>query len=257
MFTSRVGRHPPAAAAGAWPAAAQVKEYRAVVPADAQTDTGMFDVHRVGDRLLFEIPDALLGRDMLIMSRYARTQDGLADGGADMAPNIVVRWERRDDRIVLRGVSHRTGADAGTPLALAVENSNFAPVLQALPIAARGDGTSVVDVTDMYMADTPAFSLPRSGGRSWRPELRPRAQLARMVAQLPDQRRSTGGADVRGRPAAVEPARRLAQLRGEPLDDPAAGRADDAALLRRARRLHLQPADRLLERPTRASGRSA
>jgi hypothetical protein len=116
---------------------------------------------RVGDRLLFEIPDALLGRDMLIMSRYARTQDGLADGGANMAPNIVVRWERRDDRIVLRGVSHRTGAEAGTPIALAVENSNFAPMLQALPIAARGRASSVVDVTDMYMTDTPAFSLPR------------------------------------------------------------------------------------------------
>jgi hypothetical protein len=147
----------------AWPAAAgaQEKDYGTVVPVGAQTDAGMFDVHRVGDRLLFEIPDALLGRDMLIMSRYARTQDGLADGGATMAPNIVVRWERRDDRIVLRGVSHRTGAESGTPLALAVENSNFAPVLQALPIAARGPASSVVDVTDMYMTDTPAFSLPR------------------------------------------------------------------------------------------------
>jgi hypothetical protein len=142
-------------------AAAQEKDYRSVVPESAQTDPGMFDVHRVGDRLLFEIPDALLGRDMLIMSRYARTQDGLADGGANMAPNIVVRWERRGDRIVLRGVSHRTGAEAGSPIALAVENSNFAPILQALPITARGTASSVVDVTDMYMTDTPAFSLPR------------------------------------------------------------------------------------------------
>ncbi|CAN5360459.1 zinc-dependent metalloprotease [soil metagenome] len=157
---------------------AQEQDYQSVVPATAQTDRGMFDVHRVGDRLLFEIPDALLGRDMLIMSRYARTQDGLADGGAQMAPNMVVRWERRDDRVVLRAVSHRTTADAGTPVGLAVENSNFAPVLQALPIAARGSVSSVVDVTDLYMGDTPSLSLPRQRrtqlgvrsydrGRSW------------------------------------------------------------------------------------------
>ena len=142
-------------------ASAQEKAYQAVVTSEARTDTGMFDVHRVGDRLLFEIPDALLGRDMLIMSRYARTQDGLADGGATMAPNLAVRWERREDRILLRAPSHRTTADDGTPLALAVANSNFPAVLQALPIAARGKASSVVDVTDMYMADTPAFSLPR------------------------------------------------------------------------------------------------
>ena len=30
-----------------------------VVPASAQTQDGLFDVHRVGDRLLFEIPDGL------------------------------------------------------------------------------------------------------------------------------------------------------------------------------------------------------
>ena len=144
------------------PAGAQEKDYRTVVPADAQTDAGMFDVHRVGDRLLFEIPDTLLGRDMLIMSRYASAQAGLADGGATLAPNIVVRWERRGDRVVLRGVSHRTTAAEGTPLQLAVENSNFAPVLQALPVAARGQASSVIDVTDMYMGDTPSFSLSRA-----------------------------------------------------------------------------------------------
>ncbi|MBA3639428.1 MAG: zinc-dependent metalloprotease [Acidobacteria bacterium] len=160
------------------PLTAQEKGYRSVVPADAQTDPGMFDVHRVGDRLLFEIPDSLLGRDMLIMSRYARAQHGLADGGSSLAPNIVVRWERRGDRLVLRGVSHRTTADEGTPLQLAVENSNFAPVLQAIPVAARGAASSVIDVTDMYMGDTPTFALPRQRrtqlgvrsydrGRSW------------------------------------------------------------------------------------------
>ncbi len=165
-------------AGSAAPAPAQEKDYRSVVPATAQTDTGMFTVHRVGERLLFEIPDALLERDMLIMSRYARAQDGLADGGANMAPNIVVRWERRGDRLVLRGVSHRTTADEGTPLELAVENSNFAPVLHALPVATRGTASSVVDVTDLYMGDTPSFSLPRQRrtqlgvrsydrGRSW------------------------------------------------------------------------------------------
>jgi hypothetical protein len=143
------------------PLEAQVQEYGSVVPAGAQTQRGMFHVHQVGERLLFEIPDTLLGRDMALLSRYAKAQDGLADGGDRMAPNLVVRWERRGDRIVLRAVSHENTAAEGSAVRIAVENSNFAPVLHAFPLRARGTGTSVIEVTDLYLGDVPAFTLPR------------------------------------------------------------------------------------------------
>jgi hypothetical protein len=157
-----------AAALFAPPVAAEAQErsYAEVVPASAQTDQGLFHVHRVDDRLLFEIPDSILGRDMAIMSRYAKVQEGLANGGDRMAPNMVVRWERRDDRIMVRAISHSTTADEGSNVRLAVENSNFAPIVFSLAIQARGGsgaaGTSVVDVTDLYMGDSPVFSLPRN-----------------------------------------------------------------------------------------------
>src|SRR5690625_4711820 len=54
------------------PVSAQIADYRSVVPANAESDAGLFTVHRVGDRLLFEIPDGVLGRDMALMSRYAK-----------------------------------------------------------------------------------------------------------------------------------------------------------------------------------------
>ncbi len=140
---------------------AQMRSYSEVVPASAESRQGLFHVHLVGDRILFEIPDAVLGRDMLIMSRYDKTQEGFADVGATMAPNLMVRWERRDDRILLRGVSEGMTADPADRVSLAVENSTFPSVVQALPIQARGNGTSVVDVTDMYMGDHPSFSMPQ------------------------------------------------------------------------------------------------
>jgi hypothetical protein len=148
------------AVATALPVHAQMQDYSEAVPASAQSQSGLFDVHRVGDRLLFEIPDAVLGRDMIILSRLAKAQDGLANGGDRMAPNMVVRWERRGDRILLRAPAYDNTADEGSAVALAVANSNFSPVLHALPISARGEGTSVIDVTDMYLGDHPTFSLP-------------------------------------------------------------------------------------------------
>jgi hypothetical protein len=140
---------------------AQMRSYAEVVPASAESRQGLFHVHLVEGRILFEIPDAILGRDMLIMSRYDKTQEGFADVGATMGPNLMVRWERRDDRILLRGVSEGMTANPEDRVSLAVENSTFPSVVQALPIQARGTGTSVVDVTDLYMGDHPSFSMPQ------------------------------------------------------------------------------------------------
>jgi hypothetical protein len=141
--------------------AAQPRPYAEVIPNSANTERGLFAVHRVGEKLLFEIPDSLLARDMIIMSRYGQVQHGLSQVGANMAPNLVVRWERRDDRVYLRASSHETTADSGTARSIAVEDQNFAPVLQSFPVAARGEGSSVIDVTDLYVGEHPAFTLQR------------------------------------------------------------------------------------------------
>ena len=136
--------------------------YDEVVPASATTDEGLFDVHRVDNRLLFEIPEAMLGREMIIMSRFHRVQEGQTNVGANMAPNIVVRWEARGERVYLRAVTHSNTADPEDNVSIAVENQSFAPILASFEVEARGSGTVVIDVTDLYMGDTPAFSLPSS-----------------------------------------------------------------------------------------------
>ena len=144
-----------------FPLGAQQRSYAEVIPSSANSERGLFAVHRVGANLFFEIPDSLLGRDMIIMSRYGQVQHGLSQVGANLAPNLVVRWERRDDRIHLRAASHQTTADSGTARSIAVEHQNFAPVLQSFPVAARGDRSSVINVTDLYVGEHPAFTLPR------------------------------------------------------------------------------------------------
>ena len=147
-----------------WPASALAGDISSRDLRAAQSQQGLFTVHLLADeRIAFEIPDAMLGRDMVVMSRYAKAQYGLAarGGGDRMAGNMVVYWERRGNRIVLRTRDHANTAEAGSPLALAVANSNFAPVLAAFPIGIDRDGSSVIDVTELYLGDHPAFSFPR------------------------------------------------------------------------------------------------
>ncbi|QOC22731.1 zinc-dependent metalloprotease [Wenzhouxiangella sp. AB-CW3] len=130
----------------------------------AESEDGLFTVHVLDDeRIIFEIPADKLERDMVVMSRYAQAQEGLAarGGGDRMTGNMVVYWERRGGRIVLRTHTHANTADPDSPLALAVANSNFAPVLASFPIAMERRGNVLIDVTELYLGDHPAFSFPR------------------------------------------------------------------------------------------------
>jgi len=48
------------------------RPYNRVITADAKSRRCLFAVHRIGDRLYFEIPAHELNKDMLIEGRYAR-----------------------------------------------------------------------------------------------------------------------------------------------------------------------------------------
>ncbi len=142
-----------------------MKKYSKVVPKDATTDEGLFTVHRVEGKLLYEIPDSLLGDEMLIVSRIARTADQVGYGGEE-ANTQVVRWERQDKNILLRVVSTSNVATEDQPIYQAVRNSNFEPIIGSFEIQARNDDStaSVVDVTGLFTKDVPTLGLD-SGSR--------------------------------------------------------------------------------------------
>jgi len=128
---------------------------------NAASDEGLFTVHQMDDKIYFEIPEAVLGRDMAVMSRYASVQDGLANGGDRMTSNMMVQWERRGDRVYLRTQSYSNTADESDNVHLAVQNSNFAPVVASFPVEMTRGNAAVIDVTDLYLGDHPSFAFPR------------------------------------------------------------------------------------------------
>jgi len=100
---------------GAGPA--RPRPYNRVITREAVTRRGMFAVHRVGDRLYFEIPAKELGKDELLVGRYAfaaapqpqgRGGGGGGAGGGfgeyagDQFAERTLRWERNGNRVVLR-----------------------------------------------------------------------------------------------------------------------------------------------------------
>lgn len=148
------------AAAPAGPGAqggeAQPRPYSRVITAEAKTKSGMFKTHMIGSRLYFEIPRAELGREMLIVKRAVKVPVNAGYGGQEIGPRYVVKWERLNNRILLRSVSYATVADSTLPIFEAVRNSNNDIVVGAFNIEAYGpDSSAVIEVGRFYTAPPP------------------------------------------------------------------------------------------------------
>src|SRR5687768_6385828 len=60
-----------------------------VITKEAKSDEGIFTVHRLGDRLFYEIPKGMLDKDFLWVSQIARTTLGVGWGGQAMGNRVV------------------------------------------------------------------------------------------------------------------------------------------------------------------------
>ena len=145
------------------------RPYAQVVTDRAVSDTGGITVHRVEDRWLFEVPDSLLSRDFLLVSRIAGVPSnfgGFLSAGTSIEERVV-RWQQQRDRIILRTIAFDAVADDSLPIAVSVASNNVGPILAAFPIDAYSkDSTSyVIDVGTFFGGDTPALSGLSPGQR--------------------------------------------------------------------------------------------
>jgi hypothetical protein len=120
MAQSRPQQQRPAATppAGnpAIPGAAQrpgPRPFNEVITAKAKTAKGLFTVHRVEDKVYFEIPDSILGRDILVVSRLSkaaadmRTAQSMSGYAGDHLNSSVVRFEKGpNNKVFMRDLSY-------------------------------------------------------------------------------------------------------------------------------------------------------
>jgi predicted Zn-dependent protease with MMP-like domain len=152
-----------AAAKNAKPKKGAIKPYAKVITKDAKTDKGLFTIHQIDDKFFYEIPDSLFGREMLMVTRIAKTANGIGFGGGKQNTQVL-RWQKKGKKVILRVVSYNVVAADSLPIHEAVVNSNFEPVLYTFPIKAfsKDSLNTVIDVTDLFNKDVKALGFPQS-----------------------------------------------------------------------------------------------
>jgi len=137
------------------------KPYDKVITKEAKSDEGIFTVHTIKEKIYYEIPKSQLNAEFLWVSQIARTTLGVGYGGQS-AGNRVVKWERKNNRILLRGIAYDVVADSKLPVSRAVQAANNDTIIMAFNVEAFGkDESAVIDVTRLFTTEVTEFS-PRT-----------------------------------------------------------------------------------------------
>lgn len=136
--------------------------YDEVITDEAKSDSGLFLVHKVDDKYFFEIPNDLFEKEILLVSRISGSTPNLSFGGAGMKARSqqVVRWQRKDKKLLMRHVSYSNVADMDEPIYRSVKNNNFEPVIQSFDIKtiSQDSSATVIDITGLFTSDVPILS---------------------------------------------------------------------------------------------------
>jgi hypothetical protein len=141
-------------------------------PAQGQVETqnGMFRTHLVCDRILLEIPPALLDRDLLLNTEFVALSTGTdyAAPGA-LVYNRVVRFVRVRSKVHLVSLRFDVSARDAPSLKQAVKAAQLPQVLMSFDILADGQSAApsfdipasgqgvapIIDLTPLFVSDAP------------------------------------------------------------------------------------------------------
>jgi len=109
----------------------------------------------------FDVPDTLLGRRILTVTRFVSNTPGASEYGGELVTGNMIYWEKASNgNLLLRVDALTIQADPDDDIAKAVKVSSENPILASLkPEKASAPGCTRVKVTALFEGDNPAFSL--------------------------------------------------------------------------------------------------
>ncbi|TVR27550.1 MAG: DUF5117 domain-containing protein [Balneolaceae bacterium] len=143
-------------------AASASNGYSSVITDKAVSSRGVVDVHYVGDKIYYEIPDSLLGRDFLMVSRVAAVPSnffGFTSSGSKTAEQVIA-FEKVNGKINIRQRSYNSVAADSLPISRSVRANNFEPIIAAFDIKAIGPDstTTLIEINSLFESDVAAIS---------------------------------------------------------------------------------------------------
>ena len=131
--------------------------------------SGLFGVAQNEKDWYFEIPDSLLGRRILAVTRFVSNTPGASEYGGEEVTEAMIYWEKAvNGNLLLRADVLNIAAESGDDIEKAVNVSSENPIVASIkPESTSSEGTTRVKVTSLFEGDNQVFSLDSRAKRSY------------------------------------------------------------------------------------------
>lgn len=138
-----------------------LKAYKDVIPGNSLTSQGLFTVHKVKERYFFEIPNTIIGKDLLLVSRITQGAAGgkelLGYAGDEIGEGQIQFSKGPLNKLFIRLINYdnRSVDSSDNGMYHTVQASSLQPIQAAFDIKAiRSDSLAcIIDVTDFLNSD--------------------------------------------------------------------------------------------------------
>jgi len=145
--------------------AALLPGFEQVIPKGATVTRGLFNCYKFKDKYYFEIPDSLLEREMLIVTRMVKAPHGLTQlmhqYGGEQLNQQVWKWSRHGDQIFIKVPGYAVQGGVNGQMQLAVANSNLETILAAFTIKARSENGKgvLIEAGNFFSSDASSIGI--------------------------------------------------------------------------------------------------
>ena len=137
-------------------------EYEKLVKKGGTTQEGLFLVRHIEDKYYFEVPDSLLGRMLLCVTRFTAVPQQLGAFAGEEITHCTVYFEQRDTTsLLLRQyvLSHLSAPEG--QITRTLEMSTIDPMVMSFKVIGRNNekDASLIEVTNLFKGDSHLFSI--------------------------------------------------------------------------------------------------
>lgn len=147
-----------------------LKPYSQVITDKARSTHGFLTVHKVANNYFIEIPDSMLGRDILIVNRISKApasrQKSRVGYPGDIIGSKVVRFETgTENNLLVREISYRERSADKEGMYQSVLNSNIQPIVASFKLeSVRKDSlhrSYVFNIGTYLKKENPLFTFEK------------------------------------------------------------------------------------------------
>ena len=137
-------------------------EYEKLLKKGGTAMKGLFTVRHIEDKYYFEVPDSMMGRLILCVTRFTAVPQGFGQFAGEEVTHSTIYFERRDDKtLLMRQYVLSYLADDKDNIARTLEKSTVDPMVMAFKVIGQNEqkDAHLVEVTGLFNKDTNLMSF--------------------------------------------------------------------------------------------------